>query len=95
LAIAATYTYVESSAQGRADNVGAHLAFLERLTGDGILLAVGRVDDAPFSILFALASESVDDALARLSDDPYNKLGFISKIDAYVWTAKLGVLAPL
>lgn len=79
-----TYRYTPGSGAGRDEHRPAHLAFLQRLFEDGLLVVSGPTDATgpePGALL-VVRGDSVDDVDATMAGDPFAQRGYVE------WTTR-------
>ncbi|HEY1391237.1 MAG TPA: YciI family protein [Ktedonobacterales bacterium] len=54
-----------------------HMAFLDALTDDGLVILGGPLGEREERFLFIFAAENADEVEARLADDPWMRLGIV------------------
>ncbi|MDO5535804.1 MAG: YciI family protein [Propionibacteriaceae bacterium] len=86
------YTYI-ADPDAIAEHRPAHRAFLKGLADEGVLLLSGPMASGvgqPDAGLLVFASDSPEDVLARLGEDPFQKEGIVANVEVRGWTPVLG-----
>jgi len=93
MTVIATYTYDPASVDARKEILAEHLEFITGLEQAGKILAVGKVRQAAFDILFLLDVATPEEAKTALAEDPFHKRGYVTAVEAYEWGPTRGRLS--
>lgn len=91
---AVTYHYDPHDPGKREQFLGEHRRFLRGLHGRGLLVASGPLVDAPEPAgLLIFQAESAAGIRKVLTEDPFQKAGYVLEADVREWDPVIGVFA--